>query len=345
MSEFTLVPTEGRNFVDREAIVAEMVEALSDPKNNVGFALYGKRKVGKTSILLEVKRQLKSEKVVVVYLSVWELFEGTVEAFAERLAMEILEGYRPLLGITHRIKSLASSNMEIINDVLRGLVIGAKVSNDIEFFLKLNRADGTDIESVLEKSLCLGEKLAEETDTKCVIMIDEFPSAIHLKALGTQAGVGIIKKIRSHFERQKRTALCISGSIRSTMELTVFSPSSAFYRQLIGKEVLPLEEKDLRKIILQGIKKERISDDALARIYDFTKGIPFYAQFVGRKLEASKGKISAGEVEATIEDLLENEGNLLFLEEFNQLSPGERVVAVSMAKNNSSPSKIAEDTR
>jgi len=344
MSEFTLVPIEGKGFVDRKEIIREIVETLSNPENNIGFALYGKRKVGKTSILLEIKRLLKSKKkVVVVYISIWELFEETIEAFAEKLAMEILEGYRPVLGIKHRIKSLVLSNVQIINDVMRDLSIGTKISDDVEFFLKLNLVAKKNVSDILEKSLNLGEKLAEETNIKCVIMIDEFPSIMELKFLGSKAGIGIIKAIRSHYERQKHTALCISGSIRSTMDMTVFSPSSAFYRQLIGKEILPLEEKHLKEIILWGIEKERITDDALSKIYEFSNGIPFYAQFIGKKLEGAKGKITPKEVDATIDDFLKNEGNLLFLEEFNQLSPKERSVVVAMAKDLYSPSKIAQD--
>jgi len=345
MSEFTLVPIEGKGFVDRKGIIKEIVETLSDPGNNIGFALYGRRKVGKTSLLLEIKRQLKPErKVVVAYVSIWELVEETVEAFAEKLAMEILEGYRPILGIKHRIKSLVSSNIEIINDIMRDMSIGAKVSDDVEFFLKLNLVAKKNVSNLLEKSLNLGEKLAKETNTKCVIMIDEFPSIMKLKFLGSKVGIGVIKAMQNHYERQKYTALCISGSIRKTMELTVFSTSSAFYRQLIGKEILPLEEKYLKKIILQGIKKERITDDALSRIYGFSKGIPFYAQFIGKKLEGAK-RITPKEVDVTIDDFLKNEGNLLFLGDFNQLSPKERVVVVAMAKDLYSPSKIAQDTQ
>ena len=44
---FTLRPVWGEGFLDREELVAEMVETLSSPAQRVGFALIGKRRMGK----------------------------------------------------------------------------------------------------------------------------------------------------------------------------------------------------------------------------------------------------------------------------------------------------------
>jgi len=58
---FILKPAEGGDFIDREEIIEDMVKTLSS-KSLIGFALYGKRRVGKTSILKEVRRRLRNKK-------------------------------------------------------------------------------------------------------------------------------------------------------------------------------------------------------------------------------------------------------------------------------------------
>lgn len=51
---FTLRPAVGENFVDWEEVLGAMMETLTDPKLEMGFALVGQRRIGKTSILREL---------------------------------------------------------------------------------------------------------------------------------------------------------------------------------------------------------------------------------------------------------------------------------------------------
>lgn len=48
---FTLQPVKDDGFVDREELLEEMVSELMDIKSTTGYALYGKRRIGKRSIL------------------------------------------------------------------------------------------------------------------------------------------------------------------------------------------------------------------------------------------------------------------------------------------------------
>ena len=58
---FTLRPVKGEGFIDREELLDEMVSELRDTESTTGYALYGKRRIGKTSILKEVQRRLSGE--------------------------------------------------------------------------------------------------------------------------------------------------------------------------------------------------------------------------------------------------------------------------------------------
>ncbi|RLB76665.1 MAG: hypothetical protein DRH24_17490, partial [Deltaproteobacteria bacterium] len=84
--KFTLREVEGELFVNREELVGEMVKTLSDQKLLMGFALYGPRRIGKSSLLLEVRRRLRERKdIVPVYFSLWELDQGTIAEFNKEL--------------------------------------------------------------------------------------------------------------------------------------------------------------------------------------------------------------------------------------------------------------------
>lgn len=71
---FTLQPAVRENFVNREEIIEEITSTLTDKNVNMGFALVGPRRIGKTSILREVENRLKNrDDVVIIYFSLWEL--------------------------------------------------------------------------------------------------------------------------------------------------------------------------------------------------------------------------------------------------------------------------------
>lgn len=73
---FTLRPVKGAGFIDRQELLDELISELTDIKSSTGYALYGKRRIGKTSILKEIQRRLDEEdEIVAVYFSVWDLIE------------------------------------------------------------------------------------------------------------------------------------------------------------------------------------------------------------------------------------------------------------------------------
>lgn len=61
---FTLQPATKDNFIDREDILKEMLNTLTDRNIRMGFALVGPRRIGKTSILKEVAGRLKKRIIL-----------------------------------------------------------------------------------------------------------------------------------------------------------------------------------------------------------------------------------------------------------------------------------------
>ncbi len=338
---FTLMPVVGRDFVGREKLMDEMLFDLKDRNSTIGYALYGSRRIGKTSIFMEIKRKLEKERdIVCVYFSLWDMMSNRVSDFAREFSAEILDAYQSHLSLPHKAKSLLKAPLSIVKDSIRGLNLSVRLMEDIELLLTFDESR-ENCDKIIEDVFNLPEKLARETDTKCVILLDEFPAIMDLKTDGRK-GEYIVRKIRTIHEAHKHITLCISGSIRSTMQMVALAPTSAFYRQFIIKEVKPLTAPHVKEVILRNLKGE-VDEDVIKEIYEFSGGVPFYVQFIGRVLER-RDKITKDTVKEAIDEFLEQEGNVLFKEEFSGLSPKERLILLAMAKENHSPSNIAKFT-
>lgn len=332
---FTLQPVKGKEFVNRTGLIEEMISDLEDRKSTVGYALYGKRRVGKTSILKEVERQLeKNNEIIVVYFSIWDLVEFTLPEFCQRMSMLIIDAYRPHIGLKYRARDLLNTPVGMLRKILDRAEFKV-VFNEIEFLVSAKQE--TDKNMLVERVFDLSEKLAKSTETKCVLFIDEFPSIIDLKSDNAKIGEPILRKIRTISEDWERTSLSISGSIRSTMELTILSPTSPFYRQMIVKEIKPLEKEYVGEILLRNL---RIPDEGIEEIYSFSGGIPFYVQFIGKMLERVE-EITLDRVKDVEYEFLTEEGNILFKEEFNALGSKEGLIIANIAVGCHSPKELA----
>jgi AAA+ ATPase superfamily predicted ATPase len=116
---FTLRPVKGERFINRQELLEEMISELRDVESTTGYALYGKRRIGKTSVLKEVQRRLASEhKIVTVYFSVWDLIEFSVVEFCQRLSMEVIDAYRPYLGLKYKAKELFQTPLTMLRKLL-----------------------------------------------------------------------------------------------------------------------------------------------------------------------------------------------------------------------------------
>ena len=332
---FTLQPVKGDEFVNRTKILSEILFELRNKRSTTGYALYGKRRVGKTSILKEVQRQLdETDDIVTVYYSVWNLVEFTLPEFCHRFSMAIIDAYGPHIGLKHKAKDLLQTPISVLRKMLDKAEFKI-VYHEIEFLLSTNAK--TDKDVAVERVFDLSEKLAKSTGTKCVLLLDEFPSLIDLKSDNVKVGEAILKKIRTISEEWERTSLCISGSIRSTMELTVLSSTSPFYRQMIVKEVKPLKKEYVGEILRRNID---IPDEGIDEIYNFSGGIPFYIQFIGKMIERA-GETTLESIKGLENEFLMEEGDILFKGEFNALSSKERLIVMNIANGHHSPKELA----
>lgn len=317
---FTLKPAVKENFINREDLLKEMVTTLTDESIDMGFALIGSRRVGKTSILLEVANRLKdNENIVVVYFSVWNLVESTLKEFSDQLIQTILTAFKNKLPTKYKIKGLLKDK---IKEILREAGFSIKILDEIE--IELSRKNKVlDANILLEKIFGLTEELSKEARVRTILILDEFPALVDVTN-GKKLGEGVIRKIRTVNERLEHTILCVSGSIRKTMEMAVLSPSSAFYRQFIIKMIEPFDKTTTGELLVTNLR-QKIEPQAVEVAHSLTSGIPFYLQLLGRQLQGVATEVIESEtVKAVFEDILEEEVTIIFEEEFYRLSDKER---------------------
>lgn len=328
---FTLRPAVKDNFINREDLLNEMVNTLINERLDMGFALIGPRRVGKTSILLEVANRLKDKKKIIgVYFSVWDLVENTLREFSDQLTKAILLGFKDEFSIRYKIRQLLRTPKERIKEVLKEAGISIKILDEIEIEL-LRKDKALDANVLLEEVFALTEELSKEFNVRTILMLDEFPSLADITN-GKKLGEGVIKKIRTINERLENTILCVSGSIRKTMEMAVLSSSAAFFRQFIVKEISPFDKFTTGQLLSKNLA-QKVSPQVVETAHRLTSGIPFYLQLLGRQLQRVSTKTIEPEiVKAAFEEVLEEEGTIIFEEDFFRLSDKERATLKTMVE-------------
>lgn len=337
MASFRLSPVKGKDFVGRGTIVTEIVSELSS-KNKIGFSLYGTRRVGKTSILKEIGLKLDKKKIPVIYVSSWEVLPETVDQFTKILASRTIHAFSDKLPVKFRFEEILGTSVKALRTLVQGLKLSTKVSEDVEISLSYVRKESNDVEDAVSKAFSLIEHLAEMTKTsKCVLMLDEFPSLTEMTyGSGNQKiGIGIIRLLRTISENFEHTKLLISGSYRDTMDNLVKKRNSPFYKQLLLREIRPFDSEEFEEFLAHYLPMTKFDNDkAKEELRTVTSGIPYNLQLLGREIKAKnlKAPITSENLSRMILDLLEQEGDPSFGEFVDDLTPSQIKVLKALSK-------------
>ena len=97
---FTLLPATDESFINRKKLLEDMIYSLTSPKNRIGYALIGTRRIGKSSIYRELARRLASKNdIIPIYFSIWELIDYTPKEFLYMLNHKIIEAFKKKLSL------------------------------------------------------------------------------------------------------------------------------------------------------------------------------------------------------------------------------------------------------
>lgn len=331
-TEFLLTPAVGRYFVGRDTLIKELVHELGDSSSRIGFCLYGRRRVGKTSILMEVKAHLTQQKdIVVAYMSLYDIADLSLETFGEEVTNSIMAAYQEknLLPFTIRMRKLLEAPTDVVTELLKNAKVETTLLEHIRILLeyKQGRRNYT---HYIRDVFNTGDVLAKATSTKCVLILDEFPEIAKI-----ENGMQIVKIMRTQYETQEKTAVVVSGSIKKTLETVALSEASPFYKQLVPKHVMPFTKKEVHQFLESYLGKAK--EEEVENLFQLTNGMPFYLQFIGR----STGYL--GSVDEAVAKFLEQEGDLFFKEEFEKLSEKERLIIVGLSAGKKTLTELANE--
>jgi len=285
-------PVLSEDIVDRDDFIVRLVMRLSEGQS---VMLAGPRRIGKTSLALEVLQRLKNNGFYIVAVDLFRV--GTKKDLAEAIVKGCFAnrtGARALLAyFTESAKKLVSS---------------VRLSVELEDFrVEFGLPHLTeDEEEILMHALELPEKLALRDGKKIVILFDEFQEASSI------AGPGIYKLMRAYFQAQQHTTYFFLGSQASIMKELFGSRKHALYRfaQILAIPPVP-KEAWVNYIADKFASRDMQTEETLLeRIVDLTGGHPqdimlFCSEVYYVLLDAAKSNVTRGVLDVAFQRTME----------------------------------------
>ncbi|WP_206812503.1 AAA family ATPase [Paradesulfitobacterium ferrireducens] len=203
-------PVSEHDIVDREDFLISLETRLSEGQS---IMLAGPRRIGKTSIALEVLRRIRTKGC---YTALIDLFRYNSK---KELALGIINAcYENRSGI----KKTTTALKDGLKKITGSAKLTAKIQ-DLEIALGLPAENRNDDE-LLTYALKLPEVLAQTDNRQIVLVFDEFQEVIRI------AGEETLKVMRSYFQTQENAAYLFLGSKEGMMNTIFGDKRQAFYR-------------------------------------------------------------------------------------------------------------------
>lgn len=258
-------PVIGDDLIGRGQEIKRLLDVVT---NGQSVLFIAPRRLGKTSLALEILRRLKEKGYYTADVDLFMVLSK--KEFAERLVNSTLANKK----ISNIVDKLKKGISHLIKNVQFKHVI-----EDFEFILDF-ASSSTDEDKLFENSLEFLEKFAEKNGRHLFVLLDEFGDITKLD------GDEILKKMRAIIQRQRNVTYIFAGSQESVMKNIFGSRKSPFFRFAMMFEIgnLPILEtrvyiKD--KFTSLGFK---ISDNVAEEIISHTGCHPYYMQLLCQKI-------------------------------------------------------------
>src|SRR5467141_1299204 len=252
-------PVPASDLVGRETYMRRLVERLGDG-NHVLVA--GPRRIGKTSIILEVLRRLHRRGALTAYVDC--LGATDIRGLGERLIDAVLENVSGVERSFEQAKAVAA-----------GMRPSVKVKYEhIELALDLAREKNA--QRFFEGALDLPRALAKRSGKRVVVVLDEFQAAGRL-------GSRVFDVMRARFQAHRGVSYAFLGSEQGILEELFSAKGHSFYRFAVpldltdaGGHRFGIDPDDWLEYLKAKFvaKKMTIDDASIDRLLDATGGHP-----------------------------------------------------------------------
>lgn len=242
---YTLRPVTGGNFFGRRKELLELVNNLRDVRPGEAVLLWGPRRIGKTSLLLEFKENVVGgDDFLPVFIDLQRLSGRSTTMFLLEIAREI-------------IKELAVPG-------LKPPVLNRMKRDPLGYFSGL-----------LEKLPALQDKLL-------VLIFDEFQLLGELRE--EQVSLADINRyFRSMIQHQQGLSIVFSGG--GLLDDLLRHPETSFMLEVARHQKLEcLDNEAARRLIVEPVSKVDYAEDAVAQLLELTAGHPYFMQWICSEL-------------------------------------------------------------
>ena len=251
-------PVTGDSFIGRDREVQELINYI---KMGQSVVLIAPRRFGKTSLVMEVMKKLKSDNC---YVGMLDLFEfNSLPQLSHSIAAEVMDN--------HGLKKAYVQTRGSIMAMLKNIKLKA-VIDDFEFLLGMEDPY-VDEWTNFSNSISFIDDFAKQHGQQICFAFDEYGDI--LKFDDNQS---IIKLMRSKVQSQTNASYIFSGSYESVMDSLFVSNKSPFYRlaKIITLGYLPFDA--VRSYIMRELTDRGITPDKqlIEDTIDFLKGHPYY---------------------------------------------------------------------
>lgn len=275
-----------------QTIVAELLKG--EPK---WLAIIGPRKVGKTSLILELERS-RPEDVLFVVLDAeyqrplsWEIFR----TYALRVADALLN---PFLSESLEVLSLmgdAYLDAILASETVRSL------PKDILHILRALPTHAMD-HAFVRACIDLPEQLAGELERYVVVAFDEFQQLTTDWSLRRSDPLPML---RSAWQRHERVTYIVSGSGRTMLESMVTREHSPFFQHFSLMHLDRFSKDDAVRFLMQASPEDRvIPEDLATAAVQAVGGHPYYVQLLGEQMTSREPPFDERSLKEALQELL-----------------------------------------
>ena len=275
-------------FFGRDKLLEKVIDGLSGGS----IAIYGDRRIGKTSILRQLEKKLVEKKLEKPYLPIYVDIEGKSEdEFFRHLMHAIVDGCDGYISDTSQLR----------------------IQQDNDRYS--SSSFGSDLWKVIQQ---LKSTYAE--DAILVLLLDEIDQT-------EEYDQSMHQVLRSFFMRHVGELKMIAAGVHITGKAWS-KKTSPWYNFFSRLETPPFEEEDAMKLIEEPIKHiYGYSNEAVEDIVKYSDYQPYYIQIfcrysVGKIIEEKRKKVTRADVEYVLTNVILKEHSSTFLEHWNTLSEG-----------------------
>ena len=250
----------GKDFIDRERELEELRSSLLSGQN---VLLFSPRKMGKTSLILELFRRMKG--VTCIYIDMWRI--TSIHALSRELVNSVIRStYRSVERI-----------LAEIGDILKTVRPRLSIDADGRVSVDLERSE-SDIS--IAEALDFPERIATRKKRRMIVAFDEFQE---IESLG---GIKLEKLMRSIIQHHKKVSYIFAGSRYSLIKTIFGRKDRPFYMFAKQIKLKPIDRDVLIDFIIRRFEEtgKRISRSTAEWIVDLCRGIPHNIQHLCHEL-------------------------------------------------------------